>query len=96
MFLILLPSPTPSCLRHIDSIEINCADVADERVPVLKDQLQKWFDEAAWHAPSILFFDDIDRLIPAEVEVSQRARDVLKMYGKKSDSLLILFITCFC
>ncbi|CAO3684390.1 unnamed protein product [Umbelopsis ramanniana] len=50
------------------SIEINCADVADERVPVLKDQLQKWFDEAAWHAPSILFFDDIDRLIPAEVE----------------------------
>lgn len=70
--------PPPFCLRHIDSIEINCADVADERVPVLKDQLQKWFDEAAWHAPSILFFDDIDRLIPAEVEVSQRARDVLE------------------
>jgi peroxin-1 len=39
-------------------------------VPVLKDQLQKWFDEAAWHAPSVIFFDDFDRMIPAEVEVS--------------------------
>jgi hypothetical protein len=37
---------------------------------VLKDQLQKWFDEAAWHAPSVIFFDDFDRMIPAEVEVS--------------------------
>lgn len=54
-----------------DSIEINCAEVADERVPVLKDQLQRWFDEAAWHAPSVIFFDDFDRMIPAEVEVSQ-------------------------
>lgn len=35
----------------------------------MKDLIQQWFDEAAWHAPSILFFDDIDRLIPAEVEV---------------------------
>ncbi|KAJ2955751.1 hypothetical protein NQZ79_g8299 [Umbelopsis isabellina] len=50
------------------SIAINCAEVADERVPILKDNLQKWFDEAAWHAPSIIFFDDFDRLIPAEVE----------------------------
>lgn len=41
----------------------------------MKDLIQQWFDEAAWHAPSILFFDDIDRLIPAEVEVRLKAKD---------------------
>lgn len=56
----------PQALTYF--IDINCAEVADERVPILKDNLQKWFDEAAWHAPSIIFFDDFDRLIPAEVE----------------------------
>ncbi|KAJ8659027.1 hypothetical protein O0I10_005409 [Lichtheimia ornata] len=54
--------------------EINCSDVADERIPTMKDLIQQWFDEAAWHAPSILFFDDIDRLIPAEVEHADSTR----------------------
>ena len=54
----------------IDTREVNCAEIAEERVPTFKDLLQQWFDEAAWHAPSLIFFDDIDRLIPAEVEVS--------------------------
>lgn len=53
-----------------DTREINCAEVADERIPTFKDMLQRWFDEAAWHAPSLIFFDDLDRLIPAEVEAS--------------------------
>ncbi|KAF7730872.1 Peroxisome biosynthesis protein pex1 [Apophysomyces ossiformis] len=51
-----------------DTLEINCAEIAEERVPTLKDLFQLWFDEAAWHAPSLIFLDDIDRLIPAEVE----------------------------
>nr|CAG8452949.1 8322_t:CDS:10 [Entrophospora candida] len=39
-----------------------------ERISTLREKLQLWFDDAAWHAPSIILFDDIDRLIPAEVE----------------------------
>lgn len=62
--------------------EVNCAEVADERVPTFKDLLQRWFDEAAWHAPSILFFDDIDRLVPAEVEHadSSRSRHLAELF----------------
>lgn len=54
--------------NNIYTIEINCTELTDERVPVFKDLLQKKFDEAAWHGPSLIFFDDLDRLIPAEVE----------------------------
>ncbi|ORZ02500.1 P-loop containing nucleoside triphosphate hydrolase protein, partial [Syncephalastrum racemosum] len=70
----------PSAL--IFAREVNCAEVADERVPTFKDLLQRWFDEAAWHAPSILFFDDIDRLVPAEVEHadSSRSRHLAELF----------------
>ncbi|KAI8084697.1 P-loop containing nucleoside triphosphate hydrolase protein [Halteromyces radiatus] len=64
------------------TLEVNCAEIADERIPNLKEMLQKWCDEAAWHAPSILFFDDIDRLIPAEVEHadSTRSRHIAELF----------------
>lgn len=58
----------------IYTIEVNCSDIADERIPVFKEMLQKWFDEAAWHGPSLVFFDDLDRLIPAEVEHADSTR----------------------
>lgn len=49
---------------------VDCAKHTDERVPHLKSLFKDWFDEACWHAPSVLFLDNIDSLIPAEVEVS--------------------------
>ncbi|KAI9012001.1 P-loop containing nucleoside triphosphate hydrolase protein [Phycomyces nitens] len=71
----------PGCLMH--TITIQCSELVDERVPVFKDILQKWFDEAAWYAPSILFFDDLDRLIPAEVEHadSTRSRHLAELFS---------------
>lgn len=68
--------------QRIYTIEINCSDIADERIPVFKDMLQKWFDEAAWHGPSLVFFDDLDRLIPAEVEHadSTRSRHLAELF----------------
>ncbi|CAG8436460.1 4148_t:CDS:10 [Funneliformis mosseae] len=47
---------------------VRCTELTEERVSSVKDKLQQWFDDAAWHAPSIILFDDLDRLIPAEVE----------------------------
>ncbi|KAI9322670.1 P-loop containing nucleoside triphosphate hydrolase protein, partial [Dichotomocladium elegans] len=62
--------------------EVNCAEIADERVPTFKDLLQQWFDEAAWHAPSLIFLNDIDRLVPAEVEHadSTRSRHLAELF----------------
>ncbi|KAI8330998.1 P-loop containing nucleoside triphosphate hydrolase protein [Chlamydoabsidia padenii] len=64
------------------TLEINCAEIADERIPNLKEMFQKWCDEAVWHAPAIIFFDDIDRLIPAEVEHadSTRSRHIAELF----------------
>src|SRR3954449_11756020 len=55
--------------RLLDSIVVNCSEATEDRIPTFKEKLQQWFDDAAWHAPSIIFFDDLDRLIPAEIEV---------------------------
>ncbi|CAJ0846965.1 6600_t:CDS:10, partial [Entrophospora sp. SA101] len=49
-------------------LTVKCTEHTEERISTLREKLQLWFDDAAWHAPSIILFDDIDRLIPAEVE----------------------------
>jgi peroxin-1 len=66
----------------IYTMEVNCSEISDERIPVFKEMLQKWFDEAAWHGPSLIFFDDLDRLIPAEVEHadSTRSRHLAELF----------------
>lgn len=67
---------------NIYTIEVNCSEIADERIPVFKDMLQTWFDRAAWHGPTLIFFDDLDRLIPAEVEHadSTRSRHLAELF----------------
>lgn len=63
-------------------MQVNCSEMSDERVPVLKDLFQKWLDEASWHSPSVLFLDNLDRLIPAEVEHadSTRSRHLAELF----------------
>ncbi|KAI8379654.1 P-loop containing nucleoside triphosphate hydrolase protein [Radiomyces spectabilis] len=80
-------SHDPSALIY--ALEINCAEIAEERIPTLKDMLQKWFDEAAWHAPSVIFFDDFDRLIPAEVEHadSTRSRHLAELFFRLASTM---------
>lgn len=67
---------------NIYTMEMNCSELADERIPVFKEKLLNWFDEAAWHGPSLIFFDDLDRLIPAEVEHadSTRSRHLAELF----------------
>ncbi|KAG1469689.1 hypothetical protein G6F56_003111 [Rhizopus delemar] len=66
----------------IYTMQINCSEISDERVPMLKELFQKWLDEAVWHGPSLLFFDNLDRLIPAEVEHadSTRSRHLAELF----------------
>ncbi|KAG0249408.1 Peroxisome biosynthesis protein pex1 [Mortierella polycephala] len=63
-------------------VEINCAEFAEDRLPVLMAKFQQWFDTAAFHSPSILFLEDLDRLIPAEVEHADsfRSRQIAEVF----------------
>lgn len=63
-FLKLIPCAKPG------TIYVDCSKLSDERLPVLKGKMKDWFDEACWHAPSLIVLDNLDRLIGAEVEVS--------------------------
>lgn len=63
--------------RHVDGKEsfasdsryIDCGKHVDDRLNVLKLNFTEWFDDAAWHSPSMLVLDDLDQLLPAEPEV---------------------------
>ncbi|KAI8598019.1 P-loop containing nucleoside triphosphate hydrolase protein [Dissophora ornata] len=63
-------------------VEVNCAEFAEDRLPVLMTKFQQWFDTAAFHSPSILFLEDLDRLIPAEVEHADsfRSRQIAEVF----------------
>ncbi|GAA5923458.1 AAA family ATPase peroxin 1 [Sporobolomyces koalae] len=50
------------------SIYIDCSKHSEERPVNLKHRIKDWFDTACWHSPSLLLLDNLDRLIPAEVE----------------------------
>ncbi|KAK4057620.1 Peroxisome biosynthesis protein pex1 [Microbotryomycetes sp. JL221] len=52
------------------SIFIDCSKFSDERHATLKGKIKEWFDEACWHAPSLLVLDNIDRMLSAEVELA--------------------------
>jgi peroxin-1 len=47
---------------------VKCAQLVNLRIPQLRLRLEEEFTAAAWHAPSLLILDDLDHLIPAEVE----------------------------
>lgn len=63
-------------------MEINCAEFAEDRLPALIIKFQQWFDTAAFHSPSVLFLEDLDRLIPAEVEHADsfRSRQIAEVF----------------
>lgn len=60
----------------------DCSKLSEERVPTIKESLNRWFSEAAWYEPSVVMIDDLDRLCPAEVEHadSTRARQIAEIF----------------
>lgn len=60
----------------------DCAPFSEERVPVLRARFSEWLNEAAWKAPSLLILDNVDRIIPAELEHvdSQRSRQLAEAF----------------
>lgn len=49
-------------------IWFSCGNYGDKQLSYLKESLKKLYNEASWFSPSVIIFDDIDKLIPAEIE----------------------------
>ena len=64
------------------TVHTHCGSIADSSLSVIKDTLQKWFVEAIFHAPSMILLDDLERLIPAELEHadSSRSRQIAEVF----------------
>lgn len=45
----------------------------------MKTKMKDWFDEACWHAPTLLVLDNLDRMLGAEVEVSLENQESFKV-----------------
>ena len=56
----------PRISAHIQ--RVSCTSLVNLRIPQLQAQLYDIFTLASWHAPSLVVFDDLDRLVPAEME----------------------------
>lgn len=52
----------------IHTIFFSCGLHGEKKIQSVRETMKKLFLEAAWYAPSVVIFDDIDKLIPAEVE----------------------------
>lgn len=44
---------------------------SDKPVPTIHAQFKYWAEKVAWHRPSVLVLDNLDKLLSAEVEVRQ-------------------------
>ncbi|BFZ57809.1 Peroxisome biosynthesis protein pex1 [Savitreella phatthalungensis] len=63
-------------------VRADCKRLAEERITTIREAIEDWYGRCAWHAPSMLMLDDLDRLCPAEVEHtnSQRARQIAELF----------------
>ncbi|KAK9478227.1 P-loop containing nucleoside triphosphate hydrolase protein [Lipomyces japonicus] len=52
----------------IYNFRVQCNDLMGERFLVIKELMHRWIAEASWYAPSVLILEDLDKLIPEEVE----------------------------
>nr|AAF20144.1 peroxisome assembly protein Pex1p [Yarrowia lipolytica] len=69
-------------VSHTHTVSIACGLIAQDRVQAVREILTKAFLEASWFSPSVLFLDDIDALMPAEVEHadSSRTRQLTQLF----------------
>ncbi|TPX34139.1 hypothetical protein SmJEL517_g03115 [Synchytrium microbalum] len=59
-------SRSPDTLAHTHMVQ--CSELSTETVPKIREAIRNAFDLAAWRAPSILVFEDLERMIPVEQE----------------------------
>ena len=50
-------------------IYVDLSRYTEKPVQTLRTQFQFWLDKAMWHRPSVLAFDNLDKLLGTELEV---------------------------
>jgi peroxin-1 len=66
--------PQLSGSRPLDVHFEDCAKLVDKPIATLRALFEYWFEFATFHRPTIIVLDDLDKLLPAEQEVSSLSR----------------------
>jgi len=53
----------------IVTLYVDLSRYAEKPVQSLRAQFQFWLDKAMWHRPSVLVFDNLEKLLGPELEV---------------------------
>ncbi|KDR75275.1 hypothetical protein GALMADRAFT_226942 [Galerina marginata CBS 339.88] len=61
---------------------VDASKFSEHPISSVKAQLHFWFDTCAWHRPSVLILDNLDKLLSAEVEHADsfRSRHLTEMF----------------
>jgi hypothetical protein len=51
------------------TLYVDLSRYTEKPVETLRTQFQYWLDKAMWHRPSVLVFDNLEKLLGAELEV---------------------------
>lgn len=73
------------CLKrqYVHPVHFKCSLYTDKGLPLIREALKKASYEASWYAPSVVIFDDIDKMIPNQQENSgdsDRQRRVAEIF----------------
>ncbi|PPQ77199.1 hypothetical protein CVT25_011045 [Psilocybe cyanescens] len=70
----------PRTLAYVHYVD--ASKLSEQPIPSVKAQLNFWFDTCAWHRPSILVLDNLDKLLSAEVEHADsfRSRHITEVF----------------
>lgn len=52
----------------IATIYIDCANYSEERLSSIRHLISQWLSSAAWHSPTLLVLDNLDRIVPSDQE----------------------------
>lgn len=68
----------------VHPVHFKCSLYTDKAVPTIRDALRKASYEASWYAPSVVVFDDLDKMIPSQQENSgdsDRQRRIAEIFS---------------
>ncbi|UZJ54732.1 hypothetical protein CBS101457_004052 [Exobasidium rhododendri] len=54
--------------RQVATIYIDCALYSEERLSSMRQLISQWLSSAAWHSPTLLILDNLDRIVPSDQE----------------------------
>ena len=61
------------------TLYVDFSRYTEKPVQTLRTQFQFWLDKAMWHRPSVLIFDNIEKLLGTELEVLRSFYSCLTM-----------------